>query len=297
MGLRSMTGFGRATVEVAGVACSVEVKTVNHRHLDLKVRLPRFLSAVEPAVRARLSTVVHRGRVDLSVNATTDGAAPTSLELNLALAERLLGLHRELAERLEVPQRVDTAWLADYPGVLVAGAAAVDEGETQAQLLLGLDAALDALLAMRRREGEALAVELERRVDSVASVAQRIGPRIPQLSLDFRARLERRLRDLLATLDLEVDEGRILHEVGIFAEKSDVAEELTRLQSHLDQCRTLMQTSEETPVGRRLDFVFQEMNREANTIGSKIGDVEVSNLVIELKAELERLREQVQNVE
>jgi uncharacterized protein (TIGR00255 family) len=222
------------------------------------------------------------------------------VEVDVALARSLLLAHETLSRALDVPLRVDTAQLTTFPGVLVPVQSASIDAHDAAALLSAVEQAADALLSMRTVEGEALATELSRRLEAVDGLRVRIAERAPEQNRAYRVRLEARMRELLSGLDLQTDHGRILHEVGIFAEKVDVAEELTRLQSHLAQARSWLAVDApagDDGVGRRLDFLCQEMHREANTIGSKVQDIEVAELVIELKAELERLREQVQNVE
>jgi uncharacterized protein (TIGR00255 family) len=302
MSIRSMTGFGRAAATLGETTYGVEARSVNHRFLEIRLRLPGALGHLEGAVRSLLGTRFRRGRVDLSAVSAFDveGGKATAVEVDVGLARSLLSAHEVLARSLGVPLRVDTAELTSYPGVLVPVQAAPLTPHDAAALLAAVEQAADALLAMRVAEGEALAHEVSRRLDAVETLRGRIAARVPEQNRAYRVRLEGRMRELLQGLDLQTDQGRILHEVGIFAEKVDVAEELTRLASHLGQARSWLAVDAPTGedgVGRRLDFLCQEMHREANTIGSKVQDIGVSELVIELKAELERLREQVQNVE
>ena len=303
MALRSMTGFGRATVsdpEGSGT-WAVEARSVNHRFLDVKLRLPPLLVDAESTLRAAVAQRLRRGRIELVVLSPHGDATPAGLgvSVNFALAGRLVEAHRALADQLGVSVAVTTAELAAYPGVLLPGEDAAAADALRARLLVGVEAALDALVRARHDEGQALAAELGRRLDAVAALKAQIADRAPEQAVAYRTRLEARMRELLGALDLTADPGRVLHEVAVFAEKTDVTEELARLEIHCAQAALFVrgEGADDEGVGRRFDFVCQEMNREANTIGSKVQDVQISSLVIEMKAELERLREQVQNVE
>lgn len=300
MAIHSMTGFGRAMATVGGFGYAVEIRSVNHRYLDLRVRLPRELAAAEGAVRSRVAARLLRGRVELGVHPVAgEGEGEARVEIDRGLARAVREAHRRLAAELGIPDAADTVAVAAHPGVLVPATLALSDEEIERGLGEAVDAALDALEAMRRREGEALAEDLRRRLDAASELQTRLAARAPALSAAYQDRLVKRLRDLMAEIDAEAEPGRVLHEVAIFAEKSDVAEELARLGSHLGQARDLLAAKDgaREAVGRRLDFLCQEMAREANTIGSKIQDLEMSRLVLDLKVELERLREQVQNVE
>lgn len=303
MAIRSMTGFGRASLTHGDSTYVVEIRAVNHRYLDLKIRLPRELASLEPGVRAAVTQRIARGRVDVNVGTGGDDDTPRAhaVAVDQALARSVLRAHQALAAQLGIPLRLDTGDLCAVPGVLVPVVEEVGGPELAAAVLAGVGSAADALVAMRLAEGVALAAELGRRLDAVAELRGRIAERAPEQGRLYRLRVEARLRELLATLDVAADQSRILHEVGIFAERVDIAEEVARLDSHVAQARGWLSGGEpvasEEGVGRRMDFLCQEMHREANTIGSKIQDLELSQRVIALKAELERLREQVQNVE
>jgi len=301
-----MTGFGRATVPdpEGGGAWAVEARSVNHRFLDVKLRLPPLLVEAEGAIRAAVTQRMRRGRVELVVlsphgPSADDAPSGLGVAVNFALAERLVDAHRALAARLGVPISLTTAQLAAHPGVLVPAEDTTAADVLRARLLTGVEAALDALVRARNEEGQALAAELGRRLSAVQGLHAHVAARAPEQAVAYRARLEGRLRELLSALDLTADTGRVLHEVAVFAEKTDVTEELARLEIHLAQAALFVrgEGADEEGIGRRFDFVCQEMNREANTIGSKVQDVQISSWIIEVKAELERLREQVQNVE
>ncbi len=298
MAIRSMTGFGRATVTLGGTPHAVEARSVNHRYLDVKIRLPRGLGAAEALIRRQVAAVVQRGRVEINISGgADDGAGPSRLEVNHPLAQQLRAAHAELAERVGVPDTLDTAQLAAFPGVLRMVPLDQDPAAIEASLAPALAVALDGLTAMRTREGEALFRTLVGHLDTLDGYRHRLMAGAPAQVTAYRERLVRRLTDWLDTVDVAVEPGRVLHEVALFADKVDVTEELARLEMHLEQARGLLAGPPEAGVGRQLDFLCQELLREVNTSGSKVQDAQLTEIVVAMKAELERLREQVQNVE
>ena len=295
--IRSMTGYGHAAFEVQGVGFEVEMRSVNHRHLDARVRLPRGLAAFEGEVRTWIAQRVARGKVDASVRAIAAGLPAETVELDLAAAERYLRAARELGERHGVPGSLDVAGLLGLPGVARVVDRELAEDAARAPLRAAVAAALDSLEAMRAAEGAALDRELRDRLAGIQGLVDGIERRSTEVQLSVRERLRKRaeqLRDEVGGLD----EARLHQEVVWAADRLDVTEELVRLRSHASQFLALLAAGgAQQPAGRRLDFLLQEMAREANTIGSKASDAPIAHLVVELKAELERVREQVQNVE
>jgi uncharacterized protein (TIGR00255 family) len=295
--IRSMTGFGRSSFEVERVAFTVEVRTLNHRHLDVNVRLPRLLSDRELEIKRSLQGRFGRGKVEVSVSLQSGGSVATQLEVDLDLAEQYLGAAEALRRVNGAGGDLDVIALLALPGV-----SRVSEREFQAeQLETGLFAAIDeaaaAAQAMRVAEGEVLERELRGRLDTAAALVEELESRSSLVQEAVRERLRRRTEQLRQETGL-LDDARLHQEIVIAADRLDVAEELARLRSHIEQFRSVILGSEtEDPVGRRLDFLLQEMGREANTIGSKAGDAPVAHRVVDLKTELERIREQVQNVE
>ncbi|MCA9545570.1 MAG: YicC family protein, partial [Myxococcales bacterium] len=291
-----MTGFGRATVTLDGASHTIEARSVNHRYLDVKIRLPRALGPLEAVIRRQVAARFQRGRIEINVNGP-DEAAGGALRVNQVLAAQVRALHAELATQQGVPDGLDSVVLAAWPGVVerVATERAVDELETA--FGPALDGALDALAAMRAREGQALAAVLAGHLDRLDTGRAALVKAAPGQVAAYRDRLRRRLAEWLAAVDVALDEGRVAHEVALFADKTDVAEELARLQMHLDQTRALLKADDAEAVGRRLDFLCQELLREVNTTGSKVQDPGLTETVVAMKSELERLREQVQNVE
>lgn len=292
--IRSMTGFGAAALETPELRASVSVRSLNHRFLDLSVSTPRRLVALEPRLKALVQERVQRGKVELSLRATTSSAEPVELVVSEGLATALVAALRRLQGEHGLQGELRASDVARFPGVLeqVESAAGLDE-DLQERLLELAVRSLDALEAMRRGEGALLARELERLLDGIGASAERLEKLSAESREARRESLLERVRALCGELGL--DDARVYQEVVRQAERSDVAEELQRLRSHLEQARGLLGAAE--PVGKRLDFLTQELMREANTIGSKAAAASMIREVVELKATVERVREQVQNVE
>jgi uncharacterized protein (TIGR00255 family) len=291
--MRSMTGFGAAAVEKGGLSLRAEVRAVNHRYLQLKLRLPSELSFLEPEVERAVRQRVERGALSLSVAATA-GAALRAPQVDAAAARAYKQKLERLARELDVPPLVDLALLAGLPGVI---GAEVDEGQLQREERLlhqAVAGALDALDEMREREGAALARDLQRSAKSISGLVRRIEKRMPQVVRAHHAALKQRVSDLLDGR-AGLSDADLARELALIADRLDVTEELTRLSSHIEQLGVLL--AKTGAVGRQLDFLVQEFLREANTIGSKCSDAPVAHLVVELKTWIERLREQVQNIE
>lgn len=292
-----MTGFGGASFRCGEWRFQVEVRSVNHRHLDSRVRLPRPLASHEPLLRARVQERFARGKVDVSVVAPDGGTPAPRLSLDLAVAREYLGAARALAESDGLRGEIDAAALIALPGVARLVEPELAAGELGADLLGALDEALDALAAMRASEGAALARDLEARLARVGELADSLAARSGEVQQAAVERLRKRARQLEAETGL-LDPARLHQEVAIAAERMDISEEVVRLRSHVEQFRELLAAAGPgAPVGRRLDFLLQELGREANTIGSKGSDAPIAHQVVELKSEIERIREQVQNVE
>jgi len=291
-----MTGFGRATREVAGLGLDVEARSVNHRHLDLRIRLPKVLADHESALKKRVQERMSRGKVDLSVNLVM-GSAASALEIDEGIAAQYVAAAARLREAHSLTADLDVAALLGMPGVT-----RLVETEVDAETLIGpvteaIDEAVEALIAMRAAEGQALASEFEGRLETIIDLANRFEARSGEVVEVAKQRLKKRAEQIQRDVGL-LDEARLHQEVVIAADRLDITEELVRLRSHVDQFReTLASAGRETPVGRRLDFLLQELGREANTVGSKANDAPLAQDVVELKTELERIREQVQNVE
>ena len=293
--IRSMTGFGRAEITGDRVVVAVEAKSVNHRHLDVAVKMPRSLAALEAGARRLVQEHLDRGRVELHVSVTPlTSATAQNVVVDVPLARAYVEAGRRLGDELKLAESPDLGWVLERPGVVrledTEGAPAEEEWPVLAE---ALRQALAELRARREGEGEALAAHLRALHEELVAEVARIAGRLPVAA----ARREERLRERIQRLvgEATFDQARVLTEVAIWAEKSDVAEELARLGSHLEQFALMLKDG--GAVGRPLDFLIQEMNREVNTIGSKADDLEISQSVMTAKGILEKVREQVQNLE
>ncbi|TMB25101.1 MAG: YicC family protein [Deltaproteobacteria bacterium] len=291
--IRSMTGFGAGRGEAGGETVSVELRAVNAKFCEVKARLPRELIALEAELVKSIKARISRGVIDAFVRRETAPGAASSPRADLVLGAAYAKALRELKDSLGLAGEPTVQDLAAMEGVISLGEAAPDAEAAASALQRALDAAIEALDGMRRREGEALAQDLAARLDTVEKGAREVS-RLAPLQVDaVRERLSARIAEL--TRGVPLDPSRLAQEVALFADRTDVAEELTRLASHLAQARGLIRS--EAPAGRKLEFLVQELNREINTIGSKSQHAAIAAAVVELKAELERIREQVQNVE
>jgi len=290
--LRSMTGFGRGAHTGAAYRVQVEIRSVNHRYREIVARVPRELPGLEEPIRARVAGEVARGRVDVFVTAEALPGTRTT-RIDTKLARRYHDALEALGRELGVAGGVELSLLASLPGVIALEEGAADTEACWRDVAPALDQALAALGAMRRAEGAALAADLEAAAERLGRRVEEVEARAPLVVEAYRARLVQRIQDLAG--DVSVDPDRLAAEVVVFADRADLTEELVRLRSHLAQFRAALGVDE--PVGRKLDFLLQEMNREVNTIGAKAHDAELAGTVVEMKTEIERMREQVQNVE
>ena len=291
--MRSMTGYGRGSIERDGRELTLELKTVNHRFLDLNIRLPRALLFLEDGLRKGLNARLSRGHVDVFINYRNVREDAREVTLDGALLKAYARAMDEAA--LLVPGVKDDralTRLVSMPDVLTVAERSEDQESVTALCADVLNLACDALEQMREREGESIGRDLAAKVDNLERIAGEIADRAPGVVKDYQQRLNERIAELLQS---PPDPQRLAQEVAIFADRAAIDEELVRLSSHFAQFRHLLAASE--PVGRKLDFLVQEMNREANTIGSKASDLEIGKRVVEAKAEIEKIREQVQNIE
>lgn len=292
--MKSMTGYGRGESSGGGFKVTTEVSAVNRRQAEIAVSLPRELEALEPKLRDEVNRVIARGRVSLRVNLhASDAASPRQLRLDLPLARAYAKELRRLADELHLDGGVTLEALLRAPGVLQTDEALEDPEIHWTLVNTSLQKALGSLVKMREREGKHLAADLKARIALMKSAVEKVRNLAPGVAIRYREQLRERLT--AAGLPLPADDERLLKELVLFADRSDISEELTRLQSHFKQFDDCLKSKE--PVGRTLDFLAQEMNREINTIGSKANDAAISREVVVLKTELEKFREQVQNVE
>lgn len=292
----SMTGFGRASREIDGLGLEVELRSVNHRHLDLRLRLPRVLLDHEARLKKGIQSRLSRGKVDVTVNLTT-GVSAASLEIDEGIAAQYVAAGAALRDRHSLAGGLDVAALLALPGVT-----RVVETQVDAEILLGpldeaIEQATESLILMRAAEGVSLSTEIVSRLGRVAALASSFEGRSDEVFAIAKQRLQKRAEQIRREVGV-VDDARLHQEIVIAADRLDITEELVRLQSHIAQFReTLRSAGRAKPVGRQLDFLLQELGREANTVGSKANDAPLAQDVIEMKTELERIREQVQNVE
>jgi uncharacterized protein (TIGR00255 family) len=292
--MKSMTGFGRGTVSGDDFSVAVEIKTVNNRYLDIHLRLTQDLSPLETTIRRRIGARLSRGRVDLTINFERTSA--TTYEVNRPLIAGYISAMLEIKEQFKLSGDIDLNTVARVPGALAPGRSGIDDQST-AGLEKALDEALDSLESMRESEGAALADEMRVRLAKIEAEVPIIEAAAAGLVDSYRQRLQKRITELIARggQAVELDAGRLAQEVAYLADRSDITEELTRLRSHLEQFRAAVESRGE--IGKRLDFLLQELNREANTVLAKSTEISIKDAGLVIKAEVEKLREQVQNVE
>lgn len=294
--IQSMTGFGRAARERDGFSIEVEARSVNHRHLDLRVRLPRSLADLESAMKARAQGALSRGKVDVTVSLVM-ATAQSSVEIDEAIANQYVAASRVLSERHGLAGELGVADLLGMPGVTRVVETELDTAGLDGVIGEAIEEAIEALVEMREAEGRSLATELEGRIGRVDELASAFEARAGEVLAVAKQRLQKRAEQIKREVGL-LDDARLHQEIVIAADRLDITEELVRLRSHVVQFRETMDSGGKgQPVGRRLDFLLQELGREANTVGSKASDAPLAQDVVELKTELERIREQVQNVE
>lgn len=291
--IKSMTGFGRCEIAENNRKFTVEMKAVNHRYLDMNIKLPKALNFFEAAIRGELRNYVSRGKVDIFITYEDLSEKTSAVCYHREVAEEYLNHLRRMAEEFGLENDIRVSTLSRYPEVFTMEEAVEDPEELWKELRKALETAAKMFVETRIAEGERLRDDLIEKLDGMRKLTDFIEERSPKIIADYRSRLEEKVKDLLA--DNTVDENRLLMEVAVFADRICVDEELVRLKSHIDAMKNSL--TEGGSIGRKLDFIAQEMNREANTILSKSNDLEVSNCGIELKTEIEKVREQIQNIE
>lgn len=291
--LKSMTGYGRQESLIEGKKILVEIRSVNQRFTDYNIRLPKHLGFLEEKVRCFASERITRGKVDIYISAENYEETDRDIRLNSALAESYVNALKQLRDEFDLRDDISVMGVARFNDIFKAERREEDQEKVWELVKEVMSDALDELVAMREREGERIEKDLVERIEYMKTLAAEIDARSPQTVVEYRERLYTKIKELLE--DREIDEGRILTEVAIFADKIAVNEEIVRLGSHFEEFSNIINSGE--PAGRKLDFLIQEINREVNTIGSKAQDMEIAKLVVTLKGEIEKLREQVQNIE
>lgn len=291
--IRSMTGYGRANSTAENMEITAEIKAVNHRYFEFSARVPRQFSFLEEKLKAFVNQKVSRGKVEVYITINLLDAQATSVSVNLPLATAYADALQQIERSCSLTGNVSAADIAKFPDVLNVQKEDVDEDAVTNVVLPVMSDALDAFIQMRENEGQRLKADVLARCETIVKAVDVIEQQSEQTVGAYRERLEEKMRELLG--DIQVDEQRLLTETAIFADKIAVDEETVRLRSHIDQLRQMLDGGE--PVGRKLDFLVQEMNREINTIGSKCSNIEITKIVVDVKSEIEKIREQIQNIE
>ena len=291
--IKSMTGFGRCELMEGNRKFTIEMKSVNHRYLDVNIKMPKKLNFFESSIRNELKNYMQRGKVDLYITYEDFSEATGCVKYNREIASEYLTYLKQIADEFKLENDIRVSTLSRYPEVFTMEEQEEDEDEIWKELDKALKKASEAFVETRIKEGENLKLDLIGKLDGMLSHVDFITERSPKIIAEYKQKLYDKVQDLLK--DAQVDEGRLLTEVTIFADKVCVDEELVRLKSHIEATRAAL--AEGGSIGRKLDFIAQEMNREANTILSKTTDIEISNRAIELKTEIEKVREQIQNIE
>lgn len=290
--LKSMTGFGRAEDLIDGFLIKVQVKSVNHRYSDFTIRVPRLYNFIEDKVRKCLLTYISRGKVEVNINIEQKEGSDKVVALNEALAENYLKAMQKMTS-LGLEDDVKISHMSRFSDIFEVEYPEIDEDEMYLKIESVLEKALKDFVIMRTEEGKHLEADIKEHLENINSYVEKIEKRSPDTVDEYRKRLEDKLAEILK--DRMIDESRIITEAAIFADKVAVDEETVRLKSHLKSFLNTIKTDQ--PIGKKLDFIVQEMNREANTIGSKASDIEICSYVVEIKSEIEKIREQIQNIE
>ncbi|MBP2635659.1 MAG: hypothetical protein H6Q72_1566 [Firmicutes bacterium] len=293
--LKSMTGFGRGEFIDSNYRIIVEIKAVNHRYNEIVIRMPKTLGSLEDKIRRTIANTILRGRVDAFITIDEYGDKKKAVRVDKELAMAYHNAMRELADLLKMPASDNIYHLSKYPEVLKVEEVSEDLEQLWPKLLTAIEAAITNLMKMREAEGTNIEHDLLARVSKLQTYIGEVEARAPQILVEYREKLLARMRDLLAAVGAEPDETRLLQETAIFADRTNFTEEIVRLKSHLAQFYATVKSPD--AVGRKLDFIVQEINRETNTIASKANDSTVANIVVEIKSEIEKVREQIQNIE
>lgn len=291
--IKSMTGFGRAVAETDGYVITVEIKSVNHRYFEFSSRIPRQYGFLDDKLKSYINSRVSRGKVECYVSIDALNTEAAQVVVNNTLASAYVSALKELSKNYDLKEDFGASTVARFQDVLVVKKADEDEEKIWSYVKSVTDTALDKFIAMRTVEGSKMKNDISSRADYILSCVEYIEKRSPETVKEYNDKLVERVHDLIG--DVSLDEGRVIQEVAIYADKVAVAEETVRLRSHLDQLKAFINSDE--PVGRKMDFLVQEINRETNTIGSKANDVDIARKVVDIKAEVEKIREQIQNIE
>lgn len=291
--IRSMTGFGRATFEDDSRSFTVEIKSINHRYCDINLKMPKSLISVEDKIRSTIQKKINRGKVDVFINLTTYDKKDIRTVFNETLADSYVECLRSIKNRYDIKDDISLSLVAKFPEVVTIQQQEEDIEKLWKSLSGPLNEAIDMLLQMRQIEGNKLQENIIEKCNNIKNILHNIEERAPLVPITYKQKLQERLKELLE--DYNIDENRIAMEVAILADRACIDEEIVRLNSHIIQMQQTLKLDES--IGRKLDFIVQEMNRETNTIASKANDLNISNLAISIKNEIEKIREQIQNIE
>ncbi|SJZ31027.1 YicC/YloC family endoribonuclease [Selenihalanaerobacter shriftii] len=295
--IRSMTGYGRGQLEIDGDSVIVELKSVNHKYRKLYLHISDELSALEPKINGLLKEGIGRGRVNYSLKIKSKEEQGVKVKVNKGIAKEYIDSLQNLQNEFNLAGELEVGLLLQFSDILEVEEVDKDIEEIWPKVKRVTQEALNKLTEMKSREGEELFTDFIHRLEMIKELVNKIEDRIPKMVTEHKAKLQDRINELLNNIDVGIEEERLTTEVAIIADKSNVTEEIVRIKSHLEQFRETLDLDIEKPVGRKLDFIAQEMHREINTIGSKISDSEVSSYIIDLKSEVDKIREQVQNIE
>ena len=290
--IKSMTGYGKSNLSINSREYQVEIKTVNHRYIDVNIKIPKVISYLEEDVRKLISSKLKRGKIDISIVFENYNKNENNISINTEIAENYIKSFKELAEKQNINANIEVTEIAKLPEVLTVKND-FNEEQIRIELLKTLENAVDQLICMRTNEGEKISKDIFDKISQIELKKEEISKLSTGLIEEYVVKLEARIKEILKTDDL--DKSRLMQEVVIYADKCSIEEELTRLSSHIEQLRSLIETDE--PSGKKMDFIIQEMNRETNTIGSKSNSLEITNRVVDIKTILEDIREQIQNIE
>ena len=292
--IRSMTGYGKQSLNVDGREYQIEIKSVNHRYLDINIKMPKTLSYLEETVKKEISEKIKRGKVDVFITYENNSKEGRNITINKELAKLYVEQLKELAEEEKISSNIEVMEIAKFPDILTIKADEEDEKIKQ-EITQVTTEATNKIVEMKAIEGEKIAQDLLQRISKIENKIMEISSKSTGLIEEYVVKLEKRIQEILKTE--EIDKSRIAQEVVIYADKCSIQEEITRLKSHIYQFRNLITNNQNETIGKKLDFIIQEMNRETNTIGSKANNLEITNGVIDIKTEIEDIREQIQNIE
>ncbi|MCK5762868.1 MAG: YicC family protein [Clostridiales bacterium] len=292
--INSMTGYGQGNAQNEDFKLNIEMKSVNNRYLDINIRLPRKFNPFEEMIKDIIKSRISRGKVDVFINIAKSEREDVTITPDFPLLERYVEAYQQIIDRFELKDKVDLGKLLRNQDILIVEDKELDEEEAVITIKEALNMAVNGLIGMRQREGEKLKLDIIEKTDRINIVLEEIRKIAPEISVKYKEKMHLRITELLDQIE-DYDEERLNMEVAVFADKKDINEEIVRLDSHFSQLNDLLIIDE--PVGRKLDFLLQEVNREVNTIGSKSPDFDISNYVVEIKSELEKIREQIQNIE